>query len=110
MIRTHSNLCFLFIFLSQQYSEKILSPWRDSNPQPSEHRADALSTELQGLLGERGHLLRSYGLVDRLSCLKQALTGHQPKFYGLEQLSVNNRKFGQWFVEINMKMHLCIYV
>ena len=37
---------------------------------------DALSTELQGPLGERGHLLRSYRLVNRIVYLKQALKRH----------------------------------
>ena len=33
---------------------------RDSNPQPTERWADTLSTELQGILEQRGPLLCSY--------------------------------------------------
>ena len=32
---------------------QILSPWQESNPWPSEHRADALSTEQRELMDNK---------------------------------------------------------
>ena len=71
------NYCYVVSsFQTNNNQKKFWAHERDSNPRPNEHRADALIPELQGLLGERGLLFRSYRLVNRILCLKQALTRH----------------------------------
>ena len=69
----------------------------------TEGRANAPSTKLQGLLEQRGHLLRSYELNKRLSCFKQALTGqHDLNIFVIATALRTNttiHKFGKWFVE-----------
>ena len=66
-----------------------------------ERRTDALSNELQELLGERGHLLRSYGIVNRLSCLKQALTRHDLNILNL-QLFLSKIGFWPFFLLLDL--------
>ena len=36
---------------ARRVSPALMRPWKDSNPRPSAPQADALSTELQGLMG-----------------------------------------------------------
>ena len=90
-----TSLCFL---LQTNNSQKKVwaHSWRDLNPRPSEHRADALSTELQELLA-RSFVMFLYRLVS--ACLRQLKSVHKSVHKNIKNdLAILRVFVAQWII------------